>query len=986
MGIVDIALSQEGTTEHGTNQVKYNDWYYGRQVSGGSYPWCAVFISWCANQAGVSTDVIPKTASVSTLYNFFVSKGLFQPKGNGYRPKAGDIMIQKSGGASHTGIVYDSDNNRFYTIEGNTSNGVYKRSYSYGDNKLTGFGTPNYEKEVMTRKVMSLSSEDDTELDSSLEGGLGVGRYDFTNYTVVSGDTIQSISEKFNVTPALIMFINNLDSPELEVGQSLQVPAPSQSMSVSTANSGVGTITKKHTVEVSVSHPTLEVEFYGEYGMLASVSTTGLTSDTDVDNDIISVNTVRNMGQDCPTFTIKLVWRNKWFTNLASNDLIIIKMQRPPETKKTVFFGLIDDIRKTLDFSSGTPQRAVQVTGRGFNKAFVNFDVGLIENVSIDLNTGFFADLTLLSGCDSYNAIQLVLDSYVGTAIKYSFGNDKTFDDYFVYSGNTHENEVFVDYESYTTYAGSLWNFIKEISNSPFNETYWEIIDEKPNMIHRRTPFNKSDWISLTRTTVQDCDIVSDNTGRSDLETYTVYSVNQTLLGEEYTNVYPPLWYPPYYSKYGISQLQVHTIYEAVTGDTQDAMRQYYLDLFNFNIKNNVFSNGTIVVKGKANYHVGERIIIESENMEYYVESVSHSFNCYGTWTTSLGVTRGIEPENRFTVPWGAAEELTASVMNALVLQTSGQTIDWANLPEIVGSGSGYASTGDGYVDGEFVWPVPGYTTITSGFGPRNSPTAGASSYHKGIDIGAPLGTPIVAAASGTVIASGPASGYGNWIKIDHGNGVTTTYGHMKTLYAKTGQTVSAGEKICLVGSEGVSTGPHLHFQVEVNGSAVNPVPYFNKKAAGSGSGSTNGSASTNEKACYNYLKGTMGLNTAAACAVLANINQESGFKVKVDGDGGSSYGLCQWHAGRKTALINFCNSNGYTLNSVEGQMAYLHKELTESYSSTWNKLKNTPNTDQGAYDSAYYFCVNFERPANSSTRGKERGNSAKTTFWPRYS
>ena len=144
MGIVDIALSQEGTRENGTNSVKYNTWYYGRNVSGGSYPWCAVFVSWCANQAGVSTNVIPKTASVSVLQNFFVKNKLFQKKGNGYIPKAGDILIQKSGGASHTGIVYAADSNYFYTIEGNASSAVSKRKYSYNDSKLTGFGTPKY--------------------------------------------------------------------------------------------------------------------------------------------------------------------------------------------------------------------------------------------------------------------------------------------------------------------------------------------------------------------------------------------------------------------------------------------------------------------------------------------------------------------------------------------------------------------------------------------------------------------------------------------------------------------------------------------------------------------------------------------------------------------------------------------------------------------------------------------------------------------------
>lgn len=104
-GIVDVALSQEGTKEAtGNNDVKYNDWYYGRHVSGGSYPWCAVFVSWCANQAGVPTSVIPKTASVSSLYSFFQGAGLFKAKGSGYVPKAGDILIQKSNGASNNKI------------------------------------------------------------------------------------------------------------------------------------------------------------------------------------------------------------------------------------------------------------------------------------------------------------------------------------------------------------------------------------------------------------------------------------------------------------------------------------------------------------------------------------------------------------------------------------------------------------------------------------------------------------------------------------------------------------------------------------------------------------------------------------------------------------------------------------------------------------------------------------------------------------------
>ena len=682
MGVIDIALSQEGTKESGLNNVKYNTWYYGHAVSGGSYPWCAVFVSWCCNQAGCLNAIGGKTASVSALYNYFRKHNRFQPKGNGYRPKAGDIMIQESGGASHTGFVYASDANKFYTIEGNTSNMVARRSYSYNSSQLTGFGIPNYDGSALDGNIPPEDFDNTGSEGSSGGQSLGVGQYDYTNYTVKSGDTLESIAKKYKCTVAMIMFLNNLTNSNLKAGQKLKVPTVKATKNFDPL-SGVNPITKKHTTGVIVYRPTIEVDFYGEYGKLASVSTTGLMKSTKMDNDIISVSTVRNMGQDCPTFIISLVWKNSWYTNLASNDLVVIKMQRPPEAKKIVFFGLIDDIRKATDFSSGQPQRAVQVTGRGFNKAFVNFDVGLIENVSIDTGTGFFSNLMEITGCDSYDAIKVVIDSYVGRAIKYSFGNGKSFEDYFKYSGNHHENEKIVDYTSYTSYNGSLWNFIKELGNAPFNETYWEIEKEKPHMIHRRTPFNKKDWIGLDRITIKDLDIVSDNTGRSDLETYTLFSVQLSMGDESLTNMYNPLWYPPYYAKYGITQLSVNTSYQIWSEDTDSAVGGFFQELFNFNIKNNVFSNGTIVVKGSNQYKVGQRVIIESENMEYYVESVSHSFNCYGTWTTSLGVTRGIEPENRFTPPWGCAEELSPAIMNAIVSQTSGEKIDWSNLPEV---------------------------------------------------------------------------------------------------------------------------------------------------------------------------------------------------------------------------------------------------------------------------------------------------------------
>lgn len=116
----------------------------------------------------------------------------------------------------------------------------------------------------------------------------------------------------------------------------------------------------------------------------------------------------------------------------------------------------------------------------------------------------------------------------------------------------------------------------------------------------------------------------------------------------------------------------------------------------------------------------------------------------------------------------------------------------------------------------------------SSGFGKRNAPTKGASTYHKGIDWATPIGTAVMASASGTVSRAGWGSGYGNVVYIDHADGRQTRYGHLSKVLVKAGQHVNQGEKIALSGNTGRSTGAHLHFEILINGSQVNPLSYLN--------------------------------------------------------------------------------------------------------------------------------------------------------------
>lgn len=126
-----------------------------------------------------------------------------------------------------------------------------------------------------------------------------------------------------------------------------------------------------------------------------------------------------------------------------------------------------------------------------------------------------------------------------------------------------------------------------------------------------------------------------------------------------------------------------------------------------------------------------------------------------------------------------------------------------------------------------YIKPISG-GRLSSGFGRRTAPKRGASTYHKGIDWATPTGTAVVASSGGTVAKAGWGSGYGYVVYINHPDGRQTRYGHLSKVLVSAGQTVSQGQRIALSGNTGVSTGPHVHFEILINGSQVNPLSYLN--------------------------------------------------------------------------------------------------------------------------------------------------------------
>jgi murein DD-endopeptidase MepM/ murein hydrolase activator NlpD len=183
-----------------------------------------------------------------------------------------------------------------------------------------------------------------------------------------------------------------------------------------------------------------------------------------------------------------------------------------------------------------------------------------------------------------------------------------------------------------------------------------------------------------------------------------------------------------------------------------------------------------------------------------------------------------------------AAREAAVAEKEAILSRVEGKRREWAALEsqldkdsdrlralisQAASSTSGPLPTGGG----QLLWPAAG--SVTSGYGYRTHPIFGDQRLHTGIDIGAPYGAPVVASDGGVVTYAGVMSGYGNVIVVDHGGGLATTYNHLSAFSVGSGQSVGRGEPIGAVGCSGYCTGPHLHFEVRVNGSPVDPMPYL---------------------------------------------------------------------------------------------------------------------------------------------------------------
>ncbi len=262
-------------------------------------------------------------------------------------------------------------------------------------------------------------------------------------------------------------------------------------------------------------------------------------------------------------------------------------------------------------------------------------------------------------------------------------------------------------------------------------------------------------------------------------------------------------------------------IYEVVSGDTLSQIAERNeLTLDELIAMNDTIDDASSTIR------VGDELIITVPEPELSVERTEEVYyeedyeaeiiyvdndDWYTTQTKTLQEPSAGHRIVVADVSYRNKEEVSREILK--------EEITYEAVPKIVERGTKIPPT--------YIKPISGGRQ-SSGFGRRNAPTRGASTYHKGIDWATPTGTAVMASSAGTVVKAGWGSGYGYVVYINHADGRQTRYGHLSKVLVTTGQTVSQGQKIALSGNTGVSTGPHVHFEILINGSQVNPLNYLN--------------------------------------------------------------------------------------------------------------------------------------------------------------
>lgn len=515
---------------------------------------------------------------------------------------------------------------------------------------------------------------------------------------------------------------------------------------------------------------------------------------------IISVSTKNDMNDDSSAFTVTVASDTRWEELVRPNDLVIIKLN-PNETKvgypnakdtvknDVVVVGLLTEIKSEGDYNDGT--RLYKLTGQSFAKILLNFELRVIQNVTLPMSVGWLDNRsgvgieslgTEIQGTSVADTVKYLLVSfldYVDYTFKSSTGTTESYKERLnLLIDSWTDDEFLLDPSPITSFEGSLNQMIKSVASRPFMEVFFDTYKDKDGyemseMIVRRTPFDKSDWEALDELNMYSHEVIQEEVGQNDTETYSVYNVIPGSQLEEEIAIFTakPQTNESLITHYGYKLLQVENQFLSMMSDEAlnsamensededgeeeeevdtttdedtdesegadpDRVERFSKRLYNWYSMNPLFYSGSFVVAGHPSYRVGKRLIyhdeIKKEKWEFYIEAVQHNFSRESGYTTTINVTRGLKiggKVKRFQPIYGPPQEFKGGYLGELTLEE----LNEAGEAERESPGGSGDSSSDGSSGGSTTQSANEVMKKATDFGKSFADDKrGATAYHWG--------------------------------------------------------------------------------------------------------------------------------------------------------------------------------------------------------------------------------------------------------------
>lgn len=620
-------------------------------------------------------------------------------------------------------------------------------------------------------------------------------------------------------------------------------------------------------------YPDAVFEFTGHADSVA-VAVAGTTK-----SDVHSATVHKDLRSPAGGFEISLVPRQEYLRTIHGGAWVKVYINDGTKdggpADKPWMIGIVDRarrVRRVVDQQKGTVEEVIHVTGRDFGKVLLGLQ--LVFDPVVEHPAALVKYLGAL--LDKWQGREAGFKP-PGQVVKnfckaYLQGRNQ-----FVppagmpdldYTSKVQDGRGKILYVSDPNLGGNLWTTLEQYSHPILNEMFVDTIEGVPTLVLREHPYDSDPFNALDAVELDTDELTDEDIGTSDNDVVNWFRIHPDIPGTEQLAATARIGVmnPASIRQHGLRRFERWSnavgeldklIEGADGGDTQakGLLQEWCEVVAAWNWGNEFLLSGSLSSRMRSAARIGKRLDLSNsrtgENLSFYIEGVTQTFQYPSPGArTQFSVARGVgrpvmvrDSSGGKTKDKDVSKLLTAGFVQVSKEKVLSRVPDFtdselAKLEEKTGTKSNDAgpaaeqSEKPASAPLTLSWPCTG--PITSGYGARSSPTPGASTDHKGIDIGVPQGTPVTAAADGNVTLAADRGGPGgNEVVIAHAEGLGSGYSHLAEFIVDVGERVKRGQVIAYSGGEentpgsGTSTGPHLHFSVTKGGSFVNPLSYL---------------------------------------------------------------------------------------------------------------------------------------------------------------